>query len=34
MAAFVVYYGMTPADYLKLTLLEREAIIKIANKRR
>ena len=34
MAAFLVYYNMSPSDYNKLTLLEREAIIKVASKQR
>ena len=34
MAAFIVYFNMSPSDYWKLSLLEREAIIKIANKQR
>lgn len=34
MASFVVNFNMTPSEYYKLTLLEREAIVKIANKQR
>mgnify|MGYP000423261182 CR=1 FL=1 len=34
MAAFLVAFNLLPAEYMKLTLLEREAIVKVANKRR
>lgn len=34
MAQFVVAFNMSPSDYYKLTLFEREAIVKVANKQR
>jgi hypothetical protein len=34
MAHFVVAFHMTPSEYYKLTLLEREAIVEVANKQR
>jgi hypothetical protein len=34
MAAFIVNFNMSPSDYYKLTLLEREAIITEANRQR
>jgi hypothetical protein len=34
MASFIVNLNMSPSDYWKLTLLEREAIIDVANKQR
>lgn len=32
MAAFVVAFNFTPADYWRMTLAEREAIIREANR--
>ncbi len=34
MAMFIVNFNMSPSDYSNLSLLEREAIVKIANQQR